>query len=247
MSKHGLDRFKEAYGEEFKFYDENILMLSCYSQRIINTMQIANVKSCMSLGIGHKIVSKRIIDEMVPSLDKYILIEGSREIIDKFKNEVVLPSNVFIFNSFFEEFNSKEKFDVIEMGFILEHVDDPLFILKKFKRLLKPHGLIFLAVPNAMSLHRLIGYEAGLLDNLYSLSKHDLELGHRRYFAMESFIKLIKSSGLKIKNTEGIFLKPFSTSQLKSLDLSPEVLNALCRAGVKYPEISNAIYIETTR
>lgn len=247
MNKHELDSFKDAYGGEFKFYDENVLMLSWYSQRIVKTMRSNNVKSCLSLGIGHKIVSRNIIEELSPSLDKYVIVEGSREIIDDFKSEAVLPSNVFIINSFFEEFNIKEKFDVIEMGFILEHVDDPLLILKKFMTLLNPHGLIFLAVPNAMSLHRLIGYEAGILDNLYSLSKYDLKLGHKRYFAMESLIKLVRSSGLKIKNTEGIFLKPFSTSQLKSLDLSPEVLNALCCTGVKYPEISNAIYVETSR
>ncbi len=246
MKKRNLGEYKEAYDEEFEFYDENVVMLSWYSKRIIKTIQNNNCKSCLSLGIGHKIVSKTIIAELAPALDNYLIIEGSLEFIKELKNNVKFPSHVSIIHSLFEEFDTGEKFDVIEMGFVLEHVDDPFLILKRYATFLKQKGFIFIAVPNAKSFHRLIGYKAGMLDNLYRLSKYDLELGHKRYFDMESLVKLVKSSGLKIVNKEGIFFKPFSTSQLKSLDLSPEAINSLCSMGVEYPEISNAIYIEAT-
>lgn len=244
MKNSNLDNYKNAYKDEFKFYDENILMLSWYSRRIIRIIKNKNLKSLISLGIGHKIVSKTIIAKLISLLDKYLIIEGSQEIIDQLKNEIVLPLQVNIINSLFEKFSTDEKFDAIEMGFVLEHVDNPLFLIEKYTKFLKPKGTIFIAAPNAMSLHRVIGNKAGILDNLHSLSKYDMELGHKRYFDMESLVKLVKSSGLKIVNKEGIFFKPFSTSQLKSLDLSPEVINSLCSVGVEYPEISNAIYVE---
>ena len=42
--------------------------------------------------------------------------------------------------------------------------------------------MLAIVVPNARSLHRLIGERAGLIDDLYRLSEHDLAVGHRRYF-----------------------------------------------------------------
>jgi 2-polyprenyl-3-methyl-5-hydroxy-6-metoxy-1,4-benzoquinol methylase len=244
--KNRLDEHKDAYHEEFKFHDENILMLSWYVQRIIKSIRDNKAKSIVSLGIGHKIVSKTIISDMGKSLEKYFIIEGSKEIIKEFKKNTRLPAYVSLVNSLFEEFITKKKFDAIEMGFILEHVDDPLFIIKKYVSFLKQNGSVFIAVPNAKSLHRQIGYQAGMIDNFYKLSKCDLELGHKRYFDMDSLVELIIKSGLKIVNIEGIFLKPFSTSQLKSSELPSNIIRALCDLGIQYPAISNAIYIEAT-
>ncbi|UCF87128.1 MAG: methyltransferase domain-containing protein [Nitrospiraceae bacterium] len=244
MNKRELDAFKEAYGEGFQFIDENVLMLSWYSQRIIQKMRADNCRSCMSLGIGHKIVSKKIISDLAPSLKKYLIVEGSKEFINELQHDVKLPQQVSIIHSLFEDFDPGVKLDAIEMGFVLEHVADPSVILKRYAKFLKPEGCIFIAVPNARSLHRLVGQRAGLMDDLFALSEFDIRLGHRRYFDLETVNKLIIESGLKIFTTEGIFLKPFSTSQLKSLNLVPEVINSLCSIASDLPEISNAIYIE---
>ncbi|GIV30222.1 MAG: hypothetical protein KatS3mg028_1288 [Bacteroidia bacterium] len=43
--------------------------------------------------------------------------------------------NIFYHLEYFEDFNFDKQFDRIEMGFILEHVDDPLFILNKYKKI----------------------------------------------------------------------------------------------------------------
>ena len=116
MKKRNLDEYKEAYNEKFQFHDENLAMLPWYSKRIIKTIQNNNCKSCLSLGIGHKIVSKTIIAELAPALDNYLIIEGSQEFIKELKNNVKLPPHVSIIHSLFEEFDTEEKFDAIEMA-----------------------------------------------------------------------------------------------------------------------------------
>lgn len=246
MKKNNLDLYKDAYKKNIKFYDENNLMLSWYSKRMIETIKDKHYGSLISLGIGHKIVSKKILKELGNLLKRYIIIEGSERLIKWFMKNIKLPSNVTIINSLFEDYEAKEKVDAIEMGFILEHVNDPPALINRYSKFLKPDGSFFIAVPNAKSLHRQIGHNAKLLDSLKRLSRYDLKLGHKRYFDLESIVKLVLESGLKIVNIEGIFLKPFSTSQLRSLKLLPEVVNALCYVGVDYPDISNAIYIQAT-
>lgn len=44
--------------------------------------------------------------------------------------------------------NFKEKFDVITLFHVLEHLPDPINFLKNLKNYLQPHGLIIIEVPN---------------------------------------------------------------------------------------------------
>jgi 2-polyprenyl-3-methyl-5-hydroxy-6-metoxy-1,4-benzoquinol methylase len=130
------------------------------------------------------------------------------------------------------------------MGFVLEHVDDPALIVRRFTRFLQPGGVIGMAVPNARSLHRLIGHEAGLLQDMYALSEHDRALGHKRYFDLHSFRELAQAQGLVVKRARGIMLKPVTTSQLAALNLPESVMTALCKVGDALPDVANGMYIE---
>jgi len=239
-----LNTYKEAYNSSFKFNEENLEMLSWYVNRLISAVYRQSNLKVLSLGIGHRIVSQTIINSLKNNLLKYIIIEGAQDIIRDYLTMYNLPKGVEIVQSLFESFETDERFDVIEMGFVLEHVDDPYFILAHFKKFLKKDGSMFMAVPNARSLHRAVGHKAGCLDNMYKLSGHDLHLGHKRYFDYESLTKLVLALKLNVVRTEGIFLKPFATRQLQQLNLSKHIYKALYIVGQSYPEISNAILLE---
>jgi len=175
-----------------------------------------------------------------------VIVEGSGELINEFKQTVSGADKVTLVQDMFEEYTPDEPFDAIEMGFILEHVDDPQLILSRYAKFLKPGGTVFIGVPNARALHRRIGHEAGLLDNMYRLGEADLQLGHQRYFDYESLTRLVLNAGLKIVAVEGILLKPITTSQIAALQLPPAVIDALFQVGVSYPDLANAIYLEAT-
>jgi 2-polyprenyl-3-methyl-5-hydroxy-6-metoxy-1,4-benzoquinol methylase len=243
MSSQKLDEFKNSYGETKPFFDENLRTLKWYSQKIAKCIAKSNYKNVLSLGIGHEVVSSTLVSKLGTG-SKYTVLEGSAAIIQEFKNSFQVSASMNIVHTYFENFEAVEKFDAIEMGFVLEHVDEPRKILEKYKRFLSSNGTIFIAVPNAKSLHRRIGYEAGLLEDFYRLSEMDLQFGHQRYFDFESISKLVTESGLKIKKSEGLFLKPLTERQLKSLDLSDSVWTSLFKIGDTLPEICNSIYIE---
>lgn len=246
-TKENLDNYQSAYQPDFRFNDENLMMLSFYAERMCNVLRSNKSKSVLSLGIGHRVVSQSIINELNHHLNRYLIVEGSPEIISDYKNRFPELSNkVEIIQTYFEEFDTPEKFDAIEMGFVLEHVDDPAQIINIFKKFLKPGGTIFLAVPNALSMHRQLGHLAGFLPDMYKLSAEDLQLGHKRYFDLNSFKKLITDCGLTIQKTEGNFMKPVTTGQLASLNLKPEIWRALMLFGIEHPDICNSIYVEAT-
>ena len=240
-----LDSYQDAYQPDFKFDSENLSTLDWYSRRMCHDMRTLGTQSVLSLGIGHRVVSQNIEKEFSENLSSHTILEGSKEIIENYKAKYGKHQNVDIIHTYFEEFETEQRFDAIEAGFVMEHVDDPHEVLGHIKKFVVPGGKIYLAVPNATSLHRQIGNKAGLLDDMYKLSEYDLQLGHKRYFDVESFKQLAKDCGLQIVKVEGIYLKPVTTSQIESLELTDDVMRALYEMGLAYPELCNSIYMET--
>jgi 2-polyprenyl-3-methyl-5-hydroxy-6-metoxy-1,4-benzoquinol methylase len=123
------------------------------------------------------------------------------------------------------------------MGFILEHVDDPAGILRRYRRFLAPRGKMFVAVPNAEALNRRLGHMAGMLDDMAALSANDAALGHKRYYTVSTLAAQLSEAGYRIDGMEGIYLKPLTTTQMLSLRLDPKIITALCQVGIDYPEL----------
>jgi hypothetical protein len=90
-------------------------------------------------------------------------------------------------------------------------------------------------------LNRRLGHYAGLLSDLQLLSENDIISGHKRYYTLNSLSNEIKTAGYEIEKIEGIYLKPFTTKQMMSLEFDETIIDALCMAGIDYPELSLGI------
>ena len=230
MTKYDdLDTRCSAYTCTAPFALDNELIIKGYANRIL---EIAHGTSLLELGIGHGYSCKIFAEKF----KRHVIIEGSKEIIDSFvKSNVDIQSSIY--HSLFEEYTTTDKFDIIVIGFVLEHVDDPIFILKKYKRFLKKKGIMFVVVPNAMTLVRRIGYAAGMLDDYMKLTPFDIELGHKRSYTVSSLKETIKNAGLNEVRTEGVFLKTMTTDQLERLQLPKSILMGMIKVGINYPEL----------
>jgi 2-polyprenyl-3-methyl-5-hydroxy-6-metoxy-1,4-benzoquinol methylase len=229
--KNKLDAHVAAYQGENVYDFDNEILLNWYPPRIVANS--VGAVSVLELGLGHGFST----EIFAKNFKRHLVLEGSPAVIENFRQKFQ-NTHTEIVETFFENFETEEKFDVVVMGFILEHVDDPTAIIKRFRKFLAPNGKLFIAVPNAQVLNRRIGHAAGLLDNMESLSDNDLLLGHKRYYTVETLIADIKDAGYVVDKMEGIYLKPFTTIQILSLNLSKDVIQALCKIGVDYPELS---------
>ncbi|WP_460140003.1 class I SAM-dependent methyltransferase [Pseudomonas sp. S2_E01] len=234
-----LDTFIAAYSDGFGYAYDNNIILNWYPRRIMALC--SKEQRLLELGIGHGFSTHRFSQ----FFGEHTVIDGSASVIDQFKAQY--PDNTAeIVESYFETFDTDKRFDLIVMGFVLEHVDDPQAVLKKFKHYLAPGGRCFVLVPNGESLHRRFGHAAGLLGDMMALGQGDLELGHVRSYSLQSLTSELESAGYQVVRKEGVFLKPFTTGQLKALDLSADVVAAMCTVGIDYPELSCALMLEAT-
>ncbi len=216
---------------------ENDLILNWYPRRII--ARFGRVPSLLELGLGHGYTA-RIFDS---ACDRHVVIDGSSVVIQQFKNSTP-DFRGQIIDSYFEDYTTDERFDVIVMGFILEHVDDPRLILDRYRAFLKPHAKLYVAVPNAKSLNRRLGLELGLIDDIYSLNANDLALGHQRQYCRQTLTSAVQRAGYRITHEEGIYLKPLPLGVLKTLEDFDANLQAMLKVGIDFPDLCVGLLME---
>jgi 2-polyprenyl-3-methyl-5-hydroxy-6-metoxy-1,4-benzoquinol methylase len=229
--KNELDLHIKAYQGDNLYDFDNEIILKWYPHRVIKFSEDST--SMLELGLGHGFTA----DIFSKHFKRYIILDGSSAVIQNFKNNYP-DCNAEIVETYFEEFDTEERFDVINLGFILEHIDNPFQILTRFKKFLAPGGKVFVSVPNAEVLNRRLGNLAGLLPDMTVLSENDLLLGHKRYYTVETLTKEIENAGYTVERMEGIYLKPFTTKQILSLNFDKKIIDALCEAAIDYPELS---------
>lgn len=238
MIEHDITVYNKSNLYEF----DNSIMIHYYPKRIIEILEEYDDnmnKECLELGVGHG-YSTEIFSKY---FKEYTVIDGDKEVIKRY--DKMHPHNtVKMINAYFEEYVPEKKYDVIILGFVLEHVDNPTGILKKYKEYLKPNGKMFITVPNAETLNRRVGKIAGLLERLEELSEHDLRCGHKRYYTVKTLKADIETCDFKISRIEGIYLKPLTTRQMISLGLSDQIIDGFLNVGREYPELSLGILVE---
>jgi len=232
-----LDSHVAAYNGQNLYDFDNNIQLNWYPQRILRFTE--NPKSILELGLGHGFTAAIFSNHF----DRHLVLDASPAVIENFKKRFP-DCRAEIVATYFEDFVSDEKFDLIVLGFILEHVDNPVEIMTYYRGFLAPRGKMFVTVPNAEVLNRRLGHLAGMLEDMHHLSDHDRMCGHKRYYTVKSLTEEVRRAGCEIERMEGIYLKPFTTLQMISLNFDQKVINALCTVGVDYPELCCGILAE---
>ena len=119
----------------------------------------------------------------------------------------------------------EERFDVVVGGDVLEHLPDPLRVLRACRDALKPGGYVVLSLPNVahadVKLQLLAGRfpyrDTGLLDRT-----------HLHFFTLESIEEMIRDAGLLLTDLKRVTLPVFTTEQAVGREsVSPEVLSSV--------------------
>jgi 2-polyprenyl-3-methyl-5-hydroxy-6-metoxy-1,4-benzoquinol methylase len=189
----------------------------------------------LELGPAEGLMTKKLLE-----FDKNLyVIEGSNIFADKLKKEY--PA-INVINNLFEEVKLNLQFDNIVLGHVLEHVENPVELLKIVKQWLKNDGIVLCAVPNARSLHRQAAVHMGLMKTIFTLSDKDRHHGHMRLYTPETLLTDFLESNFEIIHSGGYWLKPISDIQIEST-WTREMLYAFMKLGEFYPDIAAEIYV----
>lgn len=233
----------EIYAEKYVNPDDGMKvderLLEILSSRVMKYVKGPKV---LEMGVGAGTYTNKIIDKFGISY----VVDGSNKLLEKQKS--IYKNDLVIYNSYFEEFKSDLKFDTILATNVLEHVDDPVLVLKNMKNCLNEDGEILIIVPNANSLHRNYGKTLNIIKDLTQLGESDFKIGHKRVYTAELLEQHIKDAGLKVKSKLPTFIKLLSNSQMNNFtDFQLEGLFLLAERLDKFLDYDGDIFMEVVK
>jgi len=178
--------------------------------------------------------------------DNITCVEASEVAINDAKQK--LGDRIKYIHSMFESVTLPMRYDNIVLTHVLEHIDDPVHLLKRINdEWLADDGRFFLVCPNANAPSRQIAVKMGLISHTASVTDAEKEHGHLRTYSLDTLERDATAAGLRIVNRSGIFFKAlanFQWDRLMQTDIiSKEYLDGCYKLGQQYPDLCSSIFL----
>ncbi len=192
---HGLLMSQFLWKHHYKIFNYFIETLPQYSQ---------GVSSYLEIGAGHGLYLSKAL-EIFDKETNFTVVDISQTSIDlakKFNNNERIS---FFLKDVFD-YEEGQKFDFICMGEVLEHVEDPLKLLKVLNKLVKSDGTVFVTTPtNAPAIdHIYLFNNVKEIQDLIKLA--GFEIDSEAYYLSED-VSPEKAAKFKVTILYGAFLK----------------------------------------
>ncbi len=182
----------------------------------------------------------------LPYFNDITCVEVSDEAIEIAKND--LGDKIKFVNSLFETVDLPTKYDNIVLTHVLEHIDDPVAVLKRINdEWLSDTGRFFLVCPNANAPSRQIAVKMGLITHNSAVTPAEKEHGHNITYTLDTLERDAKAAGLKVVHRSGVFFKALANFQwdrlLQTDIISKEYLEGCYQLGQQYPDLCSSIFL----
>lgn len=182
--------------------------------------------------------------------DDITCVEASDEAIAEARRKLI--DNVTYIHSVFETAFLPRRYDNVVMTHVLEHLDEPVRVLKRINdEWLEEGGRFFLVCPNANAPSRQIAVKMGLISHNTAVTPAEAEHGHRCTYSFDTLERDALAAGLKIIHRSGIFFKALANFQwdrlLRTDIVSNEYLEGCYQLGQQYPDMCSSIFLVCER
>jgi len=228
---------KYAYG--FDFDVMHLFMIKSFEP-------FFNKGSLLELGSFKGDFTRRFL----PYFEDVTCVEASEVAVAEAKNK--LGDKVTFINSLFEKATLPKRYNNIVLTHVLEHLDDPVLVLKRINdEWLAEGGRFFLVCPNANAPSRQIAVKMGLITHNAAVTPAEAEHGHRCTYTLDTLERDAVAAGLKVVHRSGIFFKALANFQwdrlLQTDIVSKEYLEGCYKLGQQYPDLCSSIFLMCER
>ena len=210
-------------------------VLTGYAWRLIEP-RLAGRERVLELGCSNGVMTE-LLAGVVPDL---WVVDGSPTYLGEVRSRLG-DDGIRYELSLFEDFEPGVEFDAIVMCRALEHLPDPRGTLARIGRWLAPAGELHVMVPNALSLHRLIGVALGQLPRPDALNERDLRVGHLRVYDPDALRAELEGAGLRVVEEAGNSLKFLPNHEMAAFPA--EYSAALYEVGRCLPRHCAELYV----
>lgn len=187
---------------------------------------------------------------LLAHFDDVTCVEASTVAIETARSKV--GDKVVFVNAPFESAVLPKRFDNIVMTHVLEHLDDPVRVLRRVNdEWLAEDGRLFLVCPNANAPSRQIAVKMGLIAHNAAVTPAEAEHGHRRTYSLDTLERDAVAAGLSVRHRSGVFFKALANFQwdrlLKTDIVSKDYLDGCFKLGQQYPDLCSSVFVMCER
>lgn len=177
-------------------------------------------------------------------------VEASGDAIEEARSK--LGGGAECIHSIFETVTLPSRYDNVVLTHVLEHLDDPIVVLKRInEEWLAEGGRFFLVCPNANAPSRQIAVKMGLISHNAAVTPAEEEHGHRCTYSLDTLERDAVAAGLRVVHRSGIFFKALANFQwdrlLQTDIISQEYLDGCFALGQQYPDLCSSIFLVCER
>jgi SAM-dependent methyltransferase len=202
--------------------------------------------SLLELGSFKSVFTSRLLDYF----DDITCVEASGDALEEARRN--LGDRVQFVHSMFETTTLPRRYDNIVLSHVLEHIDDPVSVLRRInEEWLAERGRFFLVCPNANAPSRQIAVKMGLISHNAAVTQAEAEHGHRCTYTLDTLERDAVAAGLNVVHRSGIFFKALANFQwdrlLQTDIISKEYLEGCYKLGQHYPDLCSSIFLMCER
>lgn len=235
----GADDYAAAYVDGFGF---EAVCVAARQGRNIRFLEEVAPETILEVGSG-PVVLCSLPGAAQLRWRRWVIVEPARDFAGRARAVSPAGGPLDVIDGFLEERYEAiaalepQGFDAVIVSGLVHETTQPLELLQAAVRHLRPGGWMLVSAPNALSFHRLLAAECGMIASPHDLSALDIKLGHPTVFDRQSLTRLAAEAGLIDLTFDGYLFKPFTNGQMQQIvELFGATLEeGLIELGRKFP------------
>lgn len=180
--------------------------------------------------------------------DDITCVEASRDALAAARKALGETGRVRFVDATFETVELDRKFDNVVVTHVLEHLDDPITVLRRINNeWLSDAGRLFLVCPNGNAASRQIAVRMGIISHNTAVTDAERQHGHRITYTLDTLEAHARAGGLSVVHRSGIFFKAlanFQWDRLLATDIvSRDYLEGCYQLGQVYPDLCSSAFV----
>lgn len=216
MPERDLQNYRRAFQDlPFEEYVEALRRQALAS--FLDKVNSVDLQNVLEVGVG-----RRSIFEEWSTKASRAIVEPDETFLHSVRTRLG-ETECKYYASFFEQHQTDDRYDLIIASSVLHESEDEGSFLGRAWELLCDSGILVVVVPNAASIHRLIGLELGIIVDLSELSSTNIRMQQRRVYTFKSLEQTLGDYRFETFHTDGIFPKILDHTNFAQALLEGEV------------------------
>lgn len=233
----------EGYTDEFLSLPFERTQELFRREAILECITKNGYKNILEVGCGIEPIFTSLPDSI-----NCTVVEPSTRFFEIAKVKAKNYKNAQVVNVTIENFEKDSDYDLVILASVLHEVVEKEAFIKKIWQLSSDNTTLYINVPNAKSVHRLLAVSMGIIKEATELSSTQIKMQQMSTpYTVETLSGFLNISGFSVSSYGTLFFKPFTHEQMQNLINTGFLTNDMLRGfyGMTqfFPEFGSEIWM----